>query len=84
MGQTNVAAAMAALLAGILIAVSLVARTPDSELSPHPRGDTGSHDLQAGYTVRGQAWATELFGRRYGRHLLAAVMPESGDSETDA
>ncbi|HEY5642278.1 MAG TPA: hypothetical protein VIS31_05320 [Woeseiaceae bacterium] len=29
------------------------------------------HGLQARHTLRGQAWAAELFGRRYGRNLLA-------------
>lgn len=84
MGTTNVAAAMAALLAGVLMAASLAAGSPDNEQSQRPIGEAGTGHLQAGYTVRGQAWATELFGRRYGRHLMAAVAPVPGDGETGA
>jgi len=84
MGTTNVAAAMAAFLAGILIAVSLAAASPHDRKSQSPLGDAGTDDLQAGYAVRGQGWATELFGRRYGRYLLAAVTPEPGNGEAGA
>ncbi len=84
MGTTKMAAAMAALTAGILIAVWLAAGSPDNHHSQRPLGEAGAYDLQAGYTVRGQAWATELFGRRYGRHLLAAVAPELSDGEARA
>jgi len=75
---------MAALLAGMLIAVSLAADSPGNGQSRRTLDDAGAHDLQAGYTVRGQAWATELFGRRYGRHLMAAAAPETGDGDSDA
>lgn len=84
MGRTNAAAAMAALLAGILVTLALAAGSPDSGQSQRPLGEAGSNDLQAGYTVRGQAWATELFGRRYGRHLMAAVTTDRCDGETIA
>ena len=84
MGSTNAAAVMAALLAGVLITLALAAGPSASEPSQRPLGDAGSDDLQAGYTVRGQAWATELFGRGYGRHLLAAVTPPPRDGEAIA
>jgi hypothetical protein len=75
---------MAALLAGVLMAATLATGSPDNEQMQRPSGETGTGDLQAGYTVRGQAWATELFGRRYGRHLMAAVAAVPGDGETGA
>lgn len=84
MGMTNVAAVMAALLAGVLIALSLATGSPGDPQAHRPAGATGSSDLQAGYSVRGQAWATELFGRRYGRHLMAAAAPVPGDGEATA
>lgn len=84
MGTTNMAGGMAALIAGTVIAVWLVAGSPNNDHSQRPLGEAGAYDLQAGYTVRGQAWATELFGRRYGRHLLAAVAPELSDGEARA
>ena len=84
MGRTNAAAAMAALLAGILITLALAAGSSESVQAQRSPDAAGSNDLQAGYTVRGQAWATELFGRRYGRHLLAAVTPDHRDGEAKA
>lgn len=84
MGMTNVVAAMAALLAGVLIALSLATGSPGTPDVHRPDGATGSGNLQAGYSVRGQAWATELFGRRYGRHLMAAAAPAPGDREAAA
>jgi len=84
MGMKNEAAAMAALLAGMLIAVSLAAGSPDNEQSRRTLGDAESHGLQAGYSAGGQAWATELFGRRYGRHLMAAAAPEARDGQAGA
>lgn len=81
MGRMNRAAAMAALLAGTVVTLALAAGASDSGQSQRPLGEAGSNDLQAGYTVRGQAWATELFGRRYGRHLMAAVTPDGRDRE---
>ena len=74
MGTTKVAAVAAALLAGGLIATALVAGVLPADERPERSTDAaGNHDLQSGYAVRGQAWATELFGRRYGRYLLAAA-----------
>ena len=85
MGISKTAAASAALLAAVSIGVSLGAhsRLDDNQPAQTP-GESAIHDMQAGYTVRGQAWATELFGRRYGRHLMAAVTPETNGSEADA
>ena len=82
MGITKTAAASAALLAAVSIGLSMAAHSrPDDSQRVHPPGDSGIHGVQAGYTVRGQAWATELLGRRYGRHLMAAVNPETSDSK---
>jgi hypothetical protein len=75
---------MAALLAGILITLALAAGSSESAQAQRSLEAAGNNDLQAGYTVRGQAWATELFGRRYGRHLLAAVTPDRRDVEAMA
>ena len=84
MGTMKVAVATTALLAGMFIAASLGAVRADHGQFQGTPGATGGADLQAGYTVRGQAWATELFGRRYGRHLMAAVSMEPGDNATGA
>lgn len=85
MGTKTVAAVSAALLAGVLIAQSLAADSQpvDSE-ADRTRGDARSHEVQARYSVRGQGWATELFGRRYNRHLLAAVAPQVQRDEIEA
>ena len=84
MGTTNAAAATAALLAGMLITLALAAGPTESAQAQRSPDAASSNDLQAGHTVRGQAWATELFGRRYGRHLMAAVTPDRRDSEAMA
>ena len=85
MGITKTAAALAALLAAVSIGISLGAHSrPDDRQPAQAPGDSAIHDMQAGYTVRGQAWAAELFGRRYGRHLMAAVSPEADNSEAGA
>ena len=84
MGRTNAAAAMAALLAGIMISLALAAGPSDGAQAQRSPDAAVSTDLQAGNTVRGQAWATELFGRRYGRHLMAAVTPDRRDGEAMA
>ena len=84
MGKTYAAAAMAALLAGIMISLALAAGPSDGAQAQRSPDAAVSTDLQAGNTVRGQAWATELFGRRYGRHLLAAVISDTRDSEAIA
>lgn len=85
MGITKTAAASAALLAAVSIGMSPGghSRAEDGRSAQAP-GDAAIHDVHARYTVRGQAWATELFGRRYGRHLMAAASPETNDSEADA
>lgn len=77
MGIKHAAASGAALLAGVLIAVSHqpVSLPDDGQPERHLDLD-GTPAMQAGHTVRGQAWATELFGRRYNRNLLAAVAPD--------
>jgi streptogramin lyase len=84
MGKTHAAAAMAALLAGTLITIALASGSSDNGQAQRSPDAAGSNDLQAGYAARGQAWATELFGRRYGRHLLAAVISDTRDSEAIA
>lgn len=79
MGISKLAAAVAALLAGLLIATSLAAGRP----ADHAQRDglTGERNIETVrhmHNLRGQAWATELFGRRYGRELLAAVRDDAG------
>ena len=85
MGNKTVAAVSAALLAGVLIAQSLAADSQpvDSE-ADLSKGDARSEEIHAGYTVRGQGWATELFGRRYNRNLLAAVTPQGQRDKVEA
>lgn len=85
MGIKHVAASGAALLAGVLIAVSLAAGTlPDTGQARHHSDEGGAPNMQAGNALRGQAWATELFGRRHNRHLLAAVVVDRSDRSTTA
>ena len=77
MGIKHAAASGAALLAGVFLAVSHLSGAPLGGRQPERCLDeTATPDMQAGHTVRGQAWATELFGRRYNRNLLAAVAPD--------
>jgi hypothetical protein len=85
MGNKTVAAVSAALLTGALIALSSAAdpRSIENE-AVRPTGDARPHEAQARYTVRGQGWATELFGRRHNRHLLAAVTPQGHRDPVDA
>jgi hypothetical protein len=85
MGISKTAAVVAALLAVVLIAISLPAdSTSASGRAESPSDEPGIHSIQTRSTLRGQAWATELFGRRYGRNLLAAVAPDSGSGEIGA
>ncbi len=85
MGIKHAAASGAALLAGVLIAVLFAAGTArDNGPSQQSVGEGGFPNMQAGHAVRGQAWATELFGRRHNRHLLAAVAPDRNDRRTAA
>ena len=82
---SKTAAAVAALLAVVLIAISLPADSTPGSARPESRSDEpGIHSIQTRSTLRGQAWATELFGRRYGRNLLAAVVPDSRSGEISA
>jgi hypothetical protein len=79
MGISKVAAAMAALLAGLLIATSLAAGRPtDNAQRDYLRDGRNIETARRIHNLRGQAWATELFGRRYGRELLAAVRGDNG------
>ncbi len=85
MGITKTAAASAALLAAVSIGISLGAHLRPGDRQPaQAPGDSAIHDMHAGYGLRSQAWATELFGRRYGRHLMAALSPETNGSEAGA
>lgn len=77
MGIKHAAASAAAFLAGVLFAVSLAAGPlSGSGHSERYLDKGGVPDMQAGHALRGQAWATELFGRRHNRHLLAALTPD--------
>jgi hypothetical protein len=72
----------AALLAVVLITIaSSAGHAPDNGYSEQRPDEPGIQGIQTRRTLQGQAWATELFGRRYGRNLLAAVAPdrEGGD-----
>jgi hypothetical protein len=83
MGRKKVAAATAAVVTGMLIAVALATGAPGNDYSQR-LGEADSNDLRAGPGMHGQAWATELFGRRYGRNLLAAVAAQPGDGQAAA
>jgi len=85
MGNSKIAAVAAAVLGVVLIAISLPAGSTPGKGLPESRADEpGIHSIQTRSTLRGQAWATELFGRRYGRNLLAAVAPDSDSGEVRA
>ena len=85
MGNLKIAAVAAALLGVVLIAIALPAGSTPGNAAPESRSDEpGIHSIQTRTTLRGQAWATELFGRRYGRNLLAAVAPDSESGEIRA
>lgn len=85
MGNSNVAAATAALLCSVLFAILLAASSSLSGEQAETRTDeTGLYGVRTGHDLQGQAWATELFGRRYGRNLLAAVAPDGRGSEVGA
>ncbi len=74
MGNLKSAAIAAAVLAAVLIALTLSATSMPADGQPENRYDEpGIQGVQTRSNLRGQAWATELFGRRYGRNLLAAV-----------
>jgi hypothetical protein len=72
MGKSSVTAVVAVFLAVVTIALWLAAESPTSTFQPDPNLEQrGLPGVQARHTLRGQAWAMELFGRRYGRDLLA-------------
>ena len=72
MGNSSVAAVVAVFLSLVMTALWFTTEAPIDTAQPglHPE-QQGLADTQASHTLRGQAWATELFGRRYGRNLLA-------------
>lgn len=78
MGISKAAAILAAVVACVLFAAAVALRPP-ADSGPATRGP-GGFGVQAGPDLRGQAWATELFGRRYGRNLLAAATADAKDS----
>jgi len=85
MGNSKIAAIAAALLAVVLIAISLPAGSLPAAGEAEGRFDApGVHGAKTRHTLRGQAWAAELFGRRYGRNLLAAVPYVSDGGEITA
>jgi hypothetical protein len=85
MGNSKAAAIAAALLAVVLIAISSSATSMPADGQPEYRYDEpGVQGIQTRRDLRGQAWATELFGRRYGRNLLAAVSCDSEGGEVSA
>ncbi|NCF24657.1 MAG: hypothetical protein GWP60_08975 [Gammaproteobacteria bacterium] len=72
MGTSSIAAVAAVFLAVVMIALCSAAESPMNTLQTEQRLEAVDiHGLQARHTLRGQAWAAELFGRRYGRNLLA-------------
>ena len=85
MGYSKLAAVAAALSAVVLIAYSCPTGSMPGNERSESRSDTpDSRDIQTRNTLRGQAWGTELFGRRWGRNLLAAVTPDSEDRDIGA
>lgn len=72
MGNSSVAAVVAVFLALVMTALWLSTEAPIDTAQPGLHsGQQGLENTQARHNLRGQAWATELFGRRYGRNLLA-------------
>ena len=72
MGTSSISAVVAVFLAVVMIALCSAAESPMSTLQTEQQLEAGDvHGVQARHTLRGQAWAAELFGRRYGRNLLA-------------
>ena len=82
MGNSKVAVMAAALMAVVLVPTGLRASSTPASERPESRSDnSGVHSIQTRSSLRGQAWATELFGRRYGRNLLAAVEADRENGE---
>jgi hypothetical protein len=72
MGTSSISAVAAVFLAVVMIALCSAAESPMSTLQTEQQLEADDvHGVQAKHTLRGQAWAAELFGRRYGRNLLA-------------
>jgi len=72
MGNSTIAAVVAVFLTVVMTAMWFTAESPMSAAQPgwHLE-EHGLQGVQASHTLRGQAWATELFGRRHGRNLMA-------------
>ena len=72
MGTSSFAAVVAVFLAVVMTALCVAAESPGERPQPERHLEIVEfQDVHAAHTLRGQAWATELFGRRYGRNLLA-------------
>ena len=72
MGNSSIAAVAAVFLAVVMTALCCAAELPKDRLQPERHLEVAEiQDIQTAHTLRGQAWAMELFGRRYGRNLLA-------------
>jgi len=85
MGNSKAAAIVAAFLAVVLITIaSSAGHASNNGYSEHHPDEPGIQGIQTRRTLQGQAWATELFGRRYGRNLLAAVALDSEGGDVSA
>ena len=72
MGRPRVAAVVAVVLAVLMTTLWFATESPARSYQAEQQFEEAAlQDLQARHTLRGQAWAAELFGRRYGRNLLA-------------
>ena len=75
-GRMSVAAPVSAVVAAVLAVVAIawlsaLESPADTAQSQWHMEENSVEGMHAAHTLRGQAWATELFGRRYGRNLLA-------------
>ncbi len=72
MGNSSIAAVVAVFLAVVMTALCFAAESSiDSPQPDRPPELVEFEHVSAAHSLRGQAWAMELFGRRYGRNLLA-------------
>ena len=72
MGNSSIAAVVAVFLAVVMTALCFAAESSINSPQPNRSPETAEFEhVRAAHTLRGQAWAAELFGRRYGRNLLA-------------